>query len=495
MLVEDVPGVGKTTLAKALARAFRVTFTRVQFTPDLLPSDILGSQVLNPREGTFAFHAGPVFTNVLLADEINRASPRTQSALLEAMSEAQVTVDGITHLLPRRSSCSRRRTRSTTRARIRCPRRSSTASCCGSASATPDPKTSSQMLFARQRANPLDAVEAVADVARPRWRIQAAVREIEMKESRRAVPARASCAATRDHADLELGVSPRGALAFFRAAQARALLAGPHATSAPTTCRRSPARCSRTASCSPRRRATAARRPTRCSRGIVATCRAHAGPHVKINFARLNHILIPSTKAARDRLREARSGTRAPASRRASTARSATRGATLATALVHRRRLRPRRARERGLPALGRASSALLARLAARATASIASTPCPRRGRACPARHHRRRGSRSPLVLRNDGARIAHAMRVRGPFLPWDGRWTGERRGSPCLAERTAAPASRPRARFVARGEHHLDPFSRRRAGPARPRARPARSSSTGVQLPGGPEDRPRASA
>jgi MoxR-like ATPase len=100
VLVEDVPGVGKTTLAKALARAFRVTFTRVQFTPDVLPSDILGSQVLSPREGTFAFHPGPIFTNVLLADEINRASPRTQSALLEAMNEGQVSLDGQTIPLP-----------------------------------------------------------------------------------------------------------------------------------------------------------------------------------------------------------------------------------------------------------------------------------------------------------------------------------------------------------------------------------------------------------
>src|SRR5215510_4875884 len=100
VLVEDVPGVGKTTLAKALARALAVTFTRVQFTPDLLPTDILGSQVLNPKDGTFSFQKGPVFTNVLLADEINRASPRTQSALLEAMNESQATVDGVTHALP-----------------------------------------------------------------------------------------------------------------------------------------------------------------------------------------------------------------------------------------------------------------------------------------------------------------------------------------------------------------------------------------------------------
>jgi MoxR-like ATPase len=99
VLVEDVPGVGKTTLAKAIARVFHVDFSRVQFTPDLLPADILGSPVLDPRSGSFSFHRGPVFTHVLLADEINRASPRTQSALLEAMSEAQVTVDGTTYRL------------------------------------------------------------------------------------------------------------------------------------------------------------------------------------------------------------------------------------------------------------------------------------------------------------------------------------------------------------------------------------------------------------
>ena len=91
VLIEDVPGVGKTTLAKALARSIDVEFQRVQFTPDLLPSDILGSSIYNPVDGSFAFRSGPVFCNVLLADEINRASPRTQSALLEAMSEAQAT--------------------------------------------------------------------------------------------------------------------------------------------------------------------------------------------------------------------------------------------------------------------------------------------------------------------------------------------------------------------------------------------------------------------
>ena len=99
VLLEDNPGTGKTTLAKALAKSVGVEFRRVQFTPDLLPSDILGVSVFNPREQNFSFHAGPIFTQVLLADEINRASPRTQSALLEAMAEAQVSIEGKTHAL------------------------------------------------------------------------------------------------------------------------------------------------------------------------------------------------------------------------------------------------------------------------------------------------------------------------------------------------------------------------------------------------------------
>ena len=101
ILVEDVPGVGKTTLAKSLAASVKADFQRVQCTPDLLPADIFGVSVFRPRDGEFEFRRGPVFSNILLVDEINRASPRTQSALLEAMAEHQVTVDGKTMELPR----------------------------------------------------------------------------------------------------------------------------------------------------------------------------------------------------------------------------------------------------------------------------------------------------------------------------------------------------------------------------------------------------------
>src|ERR1700693_410077 len=100
LLIEDVPGVGKTTLAQALARSFHCSFQRIQFTSDLLPSDVIGVSVFNPATQTFDFQPGPIFANIIVADEINRTTPKTQSALLEAMNESQITVDNHTHPLP-----------------------------------------------------------------------------------------------------------------------------------------------------------------------------------------------------------------------------------------------------------------------------------------------------------------------------------------------------------------------------------------------------------
>jgi MoxR-like ATPase len=224
VLIEDVPGVGKTTIAQALARAFGITFTRVQFTPDLLPTDILGAQVLNPRDGTFAFHRGPVFTNVLLADEINRASPRTQSALLEAMNEAQATVDGVTHPLPQPFFVLATQNPVDYQGTYPLPEAQLDRFLLRIGVGYPPADDELKMLYARQRENPLSRVVAVC-TKDDLLGLQAAAREVEVKEPVAKYLLRI-VGRTRDHADIALGVSPRGALAFFRAAQARALLMG-----------------------------------------------------------------------------------------------------------------------------------------------------------------------------------------------------------------------------------------------------------------------------
>ena len=128
VLLEDYPGLAKTLIARSFAQATSLRFSRIQFTPDLMPSDVTGSSIFDQRQSEFTFLPGPIFTNLLLADEINRAPPKTQAALLEAMQERQVTNEGETRPLPPPFTVSRRRTRSSTRARTRCPRRSSTGS-------------------------------------------------------------------------------------------------------------------------------------------------------------------------------------------------------------------------------------------------------------------------------------------------------------------------------------------------------------------------------
>lgn len=224
LLLEDVPGVGKTTLAKALARLLDVKFTRVQFTPDLLPADILGSQILRPKEGTFEFRPGPVFTNVLLADEINRASPRTQAALLEAMNEAQVTIEGETRPLSPPFMVIATQNPVDFRGTYPLPEAQLDRFLLRFALGHPSSETELEILYDRQTANPLDDLKPIANVEEL-VALQRTVRDVTVERNVARYLLRLA-ELSRQHSRLELGISTRGSLACFRAMQARAFLHG-----------------------------------------------------------------------------------------------------------------------------------------------------------------------------------------------------------------------------------------------------------------------------
>ncbi len=224
VLLEDVPGVGKTTLAKAFARTLGVGFARVQFTPDLLPQDILGSLVLDREIGTFSFRRGPIFTHVLLADEINRASPRTQSALLEAMSEGHVTVDGETHPLPPPFLVLATQNPGDHHGTYPLPEAQLDRFLLRLSIGYLSHDETREILFSRATVDPLDALAPVlkeGDLVA----LQKRTREIRV-EPKVADYLISLVERTRTHPDVELGVSPRGALALFRASQAKALVEG-----------------------------------------------------------------------------------------------------------------------------------------------------------------------------------------------------------------------------------------------------------------------------
>ena len=224
LLLEDVPGVGKTTLAKALARSFAGDFKRVQFTPDLLPTDILGSSVYNPRDGSFSFKDGPIVTHVLLADEINRASPRTQSALLEAMSESQVSIEGVTRPLPEPFLVIATQNPVEFHGTYPLPEAQLDRFGLRLSLGYPAAAEELEVLFGQLRRHPLEDVRPVLDAATV-LALQAEVRTVRVERTLGAYVVALSNA-TRQHPSVQLGCSPRGTLALFRAAQARALLHG-----------------------------------------------------------------------------------------------------------------------------------------------------------------------------------------------------------------------------------------------------------------------------
>jgi MoxR-like ATPase len=224
VLMEDLPGVGKTTLAKALARCLSVEFRRVQFTPDLLPTDILGTSIFNPKDGSFAFHPGPIFTQILLADEINRASPRTQSALLEAMSERQVSIEGTTRPLPMPFLVIATQNPIEFHGTYPLPEAQLDRFAMRINIGYPDRDREVDVLFSQFHHHPLEDVQPVADAARV-LALQEAVRAVRV-ERRLGGYIVDLARATRENASLRMGCSPRGALMLFRMTQAQAFLAG-----------------------------------------------------------------------------------------------------------------------------------------------------------------------------------------------------------------------------------------------------------------------------
>jgi MoxR-like ATPase len=227
LLIEDVPGVGKTTLAQALAKSFHCTFQRIQFTSDLLPSDVLGVSVYNPQTREFEFRSGPIFANVVLADEINRTTPRTQSALLEAMNEAQVSIDGKTMALPQPFLVIATQNPVEHHGTYPLPESQLDRFLMRIKMGYPSPETEREILRKRvgvRGENPLDALEPVADVSEV-LAMQDEVAHIKVDSSLHDY-ALEIVNRTRSSDLLALGVSPRGTLMLQRAAQARAFLDG-----------------------------------------------------------------------------------------------------------------------------------------------------------------------------------------------------------------------------------------------------------------------------
>jgi MoxR-like ATPase len=223
-LLEDVPGTGKTTLAKSLARSIDGEFRRIQFTPDLLPADITGSSFYSPKEGTFSFREGPVFANVVLADEINRTSPRTQSALLEVMSENQVTIEGKRRDLPQPFFVVATQNPSDYHGTYPLPEAQLDRFAVRITLGYPDMDHEMEILYSQNDGHPLDDLDPVLTTAEV-LTMQEQIRTVRVD---RAIAEYILRLIDRTRADsrLRLGISPRGSLALYRMAQSRAAIEG-----------------------------------------------------------------------------------------------------------------------------------------------------------------------------------------------------------------------------------------------------------------------------
>ncbi len=224
VLLEDVPGSGKTMLARAVAISLGSSFKRLQCTPDLMPNDVTGVSVYNQKSGDFEFRPGPVFVNILLADEINRATPRTQSALLEAMQEQQVTVDGITRELPRPFLVLATQNPIEYEGTFPLPEAQIDRFLMRLSLGYPNPGEEKQILLNLWREHPITRLAAVVEGG-DLLALQRQVWEVHVDATLQDYIV-ALAAATRAHPDLALGVSPRGSLALFKSAQALAALRG-----------------------------------------------------------------------------------------------------------------------------------------------------------------------------------------------------------------------------------------------------------------------------